>query len=133
MINLSNYTQYDGSNSQTAMAQRLLDNGSDWLTVRVGQYDYLFVQGKLDQQGSVISYNGESWIYRTSTNPGTLTYMESDSGTVRIKYPNYVYSSEPAYQSLSVIDVYPKYAFYGILALILVFVGFQCIKRRFVL
>lgn len=130
---MANYTQYNGSNGQTNIAQRLLNNGSDWLTVRVSQYDYLFVQGKLDQKGSVISYNGESWIYNTNTNPATLTYMESDSGTVNISYPSYVYSSEPSYQSLSVIDVYPKYAFYGILALILVFVGFQCIKRRFVL
>lgn len=130
---MANYTQYNGSNGQTALAQRLLDNGSDWLTVRVSQYDYLFVQGKLDQKGSVISYNGESWIYNTNSSPATLTYRGSDSGTVNISYPSYVYSSEPSYQSLSVIDVYPKYAFYGILALILVFVGFQCIKRRFVL
>lgn len=115
------------------MAQRLLDNGSDWLTVRVSQYDYLFVQGKLELNGNVISYNGESWVYNTNNNPATLTYRESDSGTVRISYPSYVYSSEPEYQSLSVVDLYPKYAFYGILALILVFVGFQCIKRRFVL
>lgn len=115
------------------MAQRLLNNGSDWLTVRTGQNEYLFIQGKLDQSGNTVSYSGESWIYNTSSSPGTLTHNERDSGTVRISYPSYVYSSEPAYQSLQVIDIYPKFAFYGVMAILLVFVGFHLIKRRFVL
>lgn len=130
---MASYNQYDGSNGQTNMAQRLLDNGSDWLCVRVGQYQYLFVQGKLDYTDSTITYEGQKWLYNTQYSTNNLTYTEDDSGTVRISYPQYVYSSEPEFQSLSVIDVYPKYAFYGILALLLVFVGFQCVKRRFVL
>lgn len=130
---MANYNQYDGSNGQTTMAQRLLDNGSDWLCVRVGQYQYLFIQGKLDYTGNTITYEGQKWLYNTSSGTNDLTYTESDSGTVLISYPQYVYSSEPEFQSLSVIDVYPKYVFYGILALLLVFVGFQCVKRRFVL
>lgn len=130
---MANYNQYNGSNGQTSVAQRLLNNGSDWLTVRTGQNEYLFIQGKLSDSGNTITYSGSSWLYNTSTNPATVTYRESDSGTVRISYPAYVYSSEPKYQSLTVIDVYPRFAFFGVLAFLLVFVGFNCIKRRFVL
>ena len=128
---MANYSQYDGSMSQSTMAQRLLNNGSDYLAIRVGQNDYLFVQGHLDLTGSVLSYSGQSWLY--SSNDRDLTYIENDSGSVTISYPDYVYSSEPEFQSLSVIDVYPKFAFYALMAFILLFVGFQCIKRRFVL
>lgn len=128
------YTQYDGNMSQTTMAQRLLDNGSDYIAIRVGQYKYLFVQGKVSHEGNRLTYDGESWLY-TSNTTGTndLVYKDEDTGTVNISRESYVYSSLSEFQSLTVNDVYPMYSFYGILALILVFVGFQLIKRRFVL
>lgn len=128
------YTQYDGNMSQTTMAQRLLNNGSEYIAVRVGQYRYLFVQGKVEHEGNRITYDGQSWLYNTNTT-GTndLVYNESDEGTINLSYNSYVYSSLDEFQSLTVNDVYPMYSFYGILALILVFTGFQFIKRRFVL
>lgn len=128
---MANYNQYDGNMVQTSMAQRLLDNGSDYAAVRVSQFDYLFVQGHVDLNNSNLSYSGQSWIY--SSDDRDLTYNEEDSGNISISYPDYVYSNIPDFQSLSVIDVYPKLAFYAIVALIFLFVGFQCIKRRFVL
>lgn len=128
---MANYNQYDGSMNQTSMAQRLLNNGSDYIAVRIGQYDYLFAQGHIVKSSSLLSYSGESWIY--SSDDRSLTYTENDSGSVYIRYPDYCYSSLPEYQSLSVADVYPKLAFFGIMTLVLVYVGFQCIKRRFVL
>lgn len=126
-----NYNQYNGSMGQTSMAQRLLNNGSDYIAVRIGQYDYLFAQGHIVKSSSSLSYSGESWIYNSDAR--SLTYTENDSGSVNIRYPDYCYSSLPEYQNLSVTDVYPKFAFFGIMVLILVYVGFQCIKRRFVL
>lgn len=128
---MANYTQYDGSMNQSSMAQRLLNNGSDYIAVRIGQYDYLFAQGHIVKTSSSLSFSGESWIY--SSDDRSLQYTENDSGTVTIRYPDYCYSSLPEYQSLSVNDVYPKLAFYGVIAFILLFIGFQCIKRRFVL
>ena len=128
---MANYTQYDSSMNQTSMAQRLLNNGSDYIAVRVGQNDYLFVQGHVIRSSSSLSFSGESWLY--SSDDRSLTYTENDSGSVSIQYPDYCYSSLPEYQSLTVTDVYPKLAFFGIMALILLYVGFQCIKRRFVL
>lgn len=125
------YNQYDGSMGQTSIAQRLLNNGSDYIAVRIGQYDYLFVQGHIVKSSSSLSFSGESWHY--SSDDRSLTYTENDSGTVNIQYPDYCYSSLPEYQNLSVADVYPKLAFFGIMVLIIVYVGFQCIKRRFVL
>lgn len=131
---MANYSQYNGSNGQTAVAQRLLDNGSDWITIRSAQNTYVFIQGKVYESGNnKLSYTGRSWIYNTSQNPPTVIYNESDSGTITVSYPSYIYSSLPEYQSLSVQDVYPRYAFFGVLAFMLIFVGFQCIKRRFVL
>lgn len=128
---MGNYNQYDGSMGQTSMAQRLLNNGSDYIAVRIGQYDYLFAQGHIVKSSSSLSYSGESWLY--SSDDRSLTYKENDSGSVYIRYPDYCYSSLPEYQNLSVADVYPKFAFFGIMTLVLVYVGFQCIKRRFVL
>lgn len=128
---MANYTQYDGSMNQSSMAQRLLNNGSDYIAVRIGQYDYLFAQGHIEKTSSSLSFSGDSWIY--SSDDRSLQYTENDSGFVTIRYPDYCYSSLPEYQSLSVNDVYPKLAFYGVIAFILLFIGFQCIKRRFVL
>lgn len=128
---MATYNQYDGSMGQTSMAQRLLNNGSDYVAVRIGQYDYLFIQGHIVKSSSSLSYSGESWHY--SSDDRSLTYTENDSGIVNIQYPDYCYSSLPEYQNLSVTDVYPKLAFFGIMVLIIVYVGFQCIKRRFVL
>lgn len=128
---MANYNQYDGNMGQTSMAQRLLNNGSDYIAVRIGQYDYLFVQGHIIKSSSSLSYSGESWIYNSDAR--NLTYTENDSGSVNIRYPDYCYSSLPEYQSLTVTDVYPKLCFFGIMTLVLVYVGFQFIKRRFVL
>lgn len=132
---MSDFVQYDGSMNQTTMAQRLLDNGSDWIAVRIGQYKYLFVQGKIKQEGSSLSFSGDQWIYTNSYSgsPSTLDYSEDVSGSVSIVYPDFLYSSMRQYQSLDVQNVYPKYCFFALLALILVTVGFSIIKKRWIL
>lgn len=127
---MASYTQYNGTNGQTTMAQRLLNNGSDYLSVRVGQDQYLFVQGHIDPSNNSIAYNGVSWLYNSSTQ--ALTYNDSDSGTVSIINSSTVYSNEPEYQSLSVADAFPKMVFLALFALILVIVGFNLIKKRWI-
>lgn len=128
---MANYIQYDGGNSQTNLAQRLLDNGSDWLSVRVGEFEYLFIQGSLDKESNKIVYDGRSWNYNSRTN--TLSYNEDDSGQVTLVNDSYIYSSIEGYQGLSVRDVFPKYIFILLFALILVLVGFNVIKKRWIL
>lgn len=132
---MANYTQYDGSMNYTSMGQRLLDNGSDYFAVRIGQYQYLFVQGKVKQEGSSVSFSGDQWIYTTSYSgsAASLDYSEDVSGSVSIAYPDYLYSSLRQYQSLDVQNVYPKYCFISLLVLIFVTVGFSIIKKRWIL
>lgn len=127
---MANYTQYNGNNSQTTMAQRLLNNGSDYLCVRVGQDQYLFVQGHVDPENNSITYNGVSWLYNSSTQ--ALTYNDNDSGTVSLINKSTVYSNEPEFQSLSVADVFSKMVFLALFAFILVIVGFNVIKKRWI-
>ena len=131
---MSIYHQYDGSMSQSTMAQRLLDNGSDYLAVRVGQNEYLFVQGSVKFENGSAIYSGESWLYSGSYSGAdpTLEYLSDDSGSVKISYPYYVYSSDRAFQSLAVQDVFPRYCFFGILAFIVLFVGFNLIRKRWI-
>lgn len=132
---MANYTQFDGSMNYTSMGQRLLDNGSDYLAVRVGQYKYLFVQGKVTQEGSSLNFSGDQWIYTSSSSSSgsSLDYSEDVSGSVSIVYPDYLYSSLRQYQSLDVQNVYPKYCFISLLVLIFVTVGFSIIKKRWIL
>ena len=132
---MADFTQYDGSMNQTTIAQRILDNGSDWLAVRIGQYKYLFVQGKIKQEGSSVSFSGDQWIYTNSYSgsPATLDYSEDVTGSVSIAYPDYLYSSMRQYQSLDVQNVYPKYCFISLLVLILITIGFSIIKKRWIL
>lgn len=132
---MSTFIQYDGSMNQSSMAQRLLDNGSDWIAVRIGQYKYLFVQGKLKQEGDSVSFSGDQWIYTSSYSgsAASLDYSEDVSGSVSIAYPDYLYSSLRQYQSLDVQNVYPKYCFISLLVLIFVTVGFSIIKKRWIL
>lgn len=131
VIKMANYNQYDGSASNTTMAQRLLDNGSDWLTVRVGQYDTLFVQGVLDKENNKITYSGKSWIY--NSRDSSLTYKGEDSGSVALINDSYVYSSLEGYQSLAVNDVFPRYTFILLFVVLLVVIGFNVIKKRWIL
>lgn len=131
---MANYTQYNGSNAQTSVAQRLLNNGSDWVSVRVGQYDYIFIQGHVERvSSSQLSYSGEKWLYNTASAYPALTYTASDEGNISVINASYIYSSLPEYQSLSVIDVYPKLAFFGVIALLFVIIGFNVIKKRWIL
>lgn len=132
---MADFNQYDGSMNQTNMAQRLLDNGSDWIAVRIGQYKYLFVQGKVKQEGSSVSFSGDQWIYTNSYSgsPATLDYSENVTGSVTIDYPDYLYSSLRQYQSLDVQNVYPKYCFISLLVLIFITIGFSIIKKRWIL
>lgn len=132
---MADYTQYDGSMNYTSIGQRLLDNGSDYLAVRIGQYKYLFVQGKVKQEGSSVSFSGDQWIYTSSYSgsAASLDYSESVSGSVSIVYPDYLYSSLRQYQSLDVQNVYPKYCFILLLVLIFITVGFSIIKKRWIL
>ena len=99
---MADYTQYDGSMGYSSIAQRLLDNGSDYLAVRIGQYKYLFVQGKVNQEGSSLNFSGDQWIYTSSYSgsAASLDYSEDVSGSVSIAYPDYLYSSLRQYQSL---------------------------------
>lgn len=129
------YTQYDGSMGYTSIAQRLLDNGSDYLAVRIGQYKYLFVQGKVDQEGSSLNFSGDQWIYTSSYSgsDASLDYSEDVTGSVSISYPDFIYSSMRQYQSLDVQNVYPKYCFISLLVLIFVTVGFSIIKKRWII
>ena len=129
---MAEFVQYDGNMNQTSMAQRHLDNGSDWIAVRIGQYKYLFVQGKIKLVGDSAQFSGDQWIYTSSYGgtAATLDYTEDTSGSVSIAYPDYLYSSMRQYQSLDVQNVYPKYCFFALLALILVTVGFSIIKKR---
>ena len=131
---MANYTQFDGSMNYTSMGQRLLDNGSDYLAVRIGQYKYLFVQGKVNQ-GRSVSFSGDQWIYTSSYSgsAASLDYSEDVTGSVSIGYPDYLYSSLRQYQSLDVQNVYPKYCFISLLVLIFVTVGFSIIKKRWIL
>lgn len=131
---MANYTQYNGTNGQTTMAQRLLNNGSDYICVRVGQYDYLFIQGRISHDGNRITYDGQTWLYNSqSNNINDLTYRESDTGTITLYYNSYVYSSLPEFQSLTVNDVFSRFLFFLVFAFILLYLGFKLIKRRFVL
>ena len=132
---MADYTQYDGSMGYTSMCQRLLDNGSDYLAVRIGQYKYLFVQGKVKQEGSSLNFSGDQWIYTSSYSgsAASLDYSEDVTGSVLIAYPDYLYSSLRQYQSLDVQNVYPKYCFISLLVLIFVTVGFSIIKKRWIL
>lgn len=132
---MADYTQYDGSMNYTSMGQRLLDNGSDYLAVRIGQYKYLFVQGKVYQEGSSLNFSGDQWIYTISYSgsAASLDYSEDVTGSVSIGYPDYLYSSLRQYQSLDVQNVYPKYCFISLLVLIFVTVGFSIIKKRWIL
>lgn len=132
---MADYTQFDGSMGYTSMAQRLLDNGSDYLAIRIGQYKYLFVQGKVHQDGSSLNFSGDQWIYTSSYSGSvaSLDYSEDVSGSVSISYPDYLYSSLRQYQSLDVQNVYPKYCFISLLVLIFVTVGFSIIKKRWIL
>lgn len=131
---MANYTQYNGTNGQSTMAQQLLNNGSDWACIRVGQYDYLFIQGRISHEGNKIIYDGQTWLYNSASgSTNDLTYRESDTGTVTISYNSYVYSSLPEFRSLTVNDVYTKFLFFLVFAFMLIYVGFKLIKRRFVL
>ena len=132
---MADYTQFDGSMNYTSMGQRLLDNGSDYLAVRIGQSKYLFVQGKVNQDGSSLYFSGDQWIYTSSSSgsAASLDYSEDVSGSVSIVYPDYLYSSLRQYQSLDVQNVYPKYCFISLLVLIFVTVGFSIIKKRWIL
>lgn len=132
---MADYTQFDGSMNYTSMGQRLLDNGSDYLAVRVGQYTYLFVQGTVYQDGSSLNFSGDQWIYTSSYSgsAASLDYSEDVTGSVSIGYPDYLYSSLRQYQSLDVQNVYPKYCFISLLVLIFVTVGFSIIKKRWIL
>lgn len=131
---MANYTQYqNGSMSQTSVAQRLLNNSSDWVAVRIGQYQYIFIQGHINRvSSSSLSYSGQKWLYDTSSTYPTLTYTESDEGTITVVNSSYIYSSLPQYQSLDVIDYFPKLAFFAVVAFILVFVGFNIFKKRWI-
>lgn len=132
---MADYTQYDGSMGYTSIAQRLLDNGSDYLAIRIGQYKYLFVQGIVKQEGSTVTFSGDQWIYTSSYSGsvGSLNYSEDVTGSVSIAYPDYLYSSLRQYQSLDVQNVYPKYCFISLLVLIFIIVGFSIIKKRWIL
>lgn len=132
---MADYSQYDGSMNYNSMAQRLLDNGSDYLAVRIGQYKYLFVQGKVKQEGSSLSFSGDQWIYTSSYSGSvaSLEYSEDVTGSVSIAYPDYLYSSLRQYQSLDVQNVYPKYCFFSLLVLILITIGFSIIKKRWII
>lgn len=127
---MADYVQYDGSVS-VSVPQRLLDNGSDYITLRVNQYDTLIVQGKLSKDNNIVEYNGESWVY--NSRDGTLTYIDSDSGRLTLVNDSYVYSSLKGYQRLSVNDVYPRFIFITLLAVILIIVGFNVVKKRWIL
>lgn len=129
---MADYTQFDGSMNYTSMGQRLLDNGSDYLAVRIGQNKYLFVQGKVNQEGSLLNFSGDQWIYTSSYSGSvaSLDYSEDVTGSVSIGYPDYLYSSLRQFQSLDVQNVYPKYCFISLLVLIFVTVGFSIIKKR---
>lgn len=133
---MANYTQFispTGSSSPggTTQGQRVLDNGSDYLGVRVSQYETLYVQGVLDRENNVISYSGDSWVYNSHDN--TFTYRAADLGRVTVSDDIYVYSSLPGYQRLSVADVFPRYCFMALFALILLLIGFNVIKKRWIL
>lgn len=132
---MADYIQYDGSMNYNSMGQRLLDNGSDYLAVRIGQYKYLFVQGKVKQEGSSLFFSGDQWIYHSSSSgsAASLDYSEDVTGSVSISYPDYLYSSLRQYQSLDVQNVYPKYCFFSLLVLIFITVGFSIIKKRWIL
>ena len=128
---MANYTQYDGNMSQSSMAQRLLDNGSDYIAVRISEYEYLFVQGKLSKDGSSIEYSGKRWIYNSRSGNTDLSYASEDSGTIQVRYPAYVYSNIDDYQSLTVKDVIPTYIFYLVFAFVLLELGFKLFRRKF--
>ena len=74
---MADYTQFDGSMNYTSMGQRLLDNGSDYLAVRIGQYKYLFVQGKVNQDGSSLNFSGDQWIYTSSSSGFSAGSMDT--------------------------------------------------------
>lgn len=107
---MANYTQYDGSNGQTTLSQRLLHNGSEYISVRTGNYEYVILQGDLELSGSKVTYTDcQKWVYTSSQSYGgsspELDYTESDSGTITLTVPAYVYSSFPEHQHLDVMKV----------------------------
>ena len=137
------YTQYsDGSNGQTTVSQRLLHNGSDYISVRTGNYQYVILQGELELSGSTVTYTDcQKWVYTTaqSYSSGTpdLDYTESDSGTVTLTVPAYVYSSFPQHQHLDVMNVMDPSAFsvnilIGFILVSCVFQVFRRIRNRMV-
>ena len=133
---MANYTQYDGSNGQTTLSQRLLHNGSEYISVRTGNYEYVILQGDLELSGSKVTYTDcQKWVYTTSQSYGgsspELDYTESDSGTITLTVPAYVYSSFPEHQHLDVQNVMDPSAFSVniLLGLILVNCVFQVFLR----
>lgn len=129
---MANYTQYTGtgtaSPSGTTQGQRWLHNGADYIAVRVGQYDTLYVLGVLEKNNNKVTYSGESWLY--NSRDASYTYNDVDSGQITLTDELYVYSDLPGFQRLSVTDVFPHMIFYALFALILVLVGFNLIRKR---
>lgn len=129
------YTQYEASNGQTTLSQRLLHNGSDYLSVRTGEREYVILQGDLELSGSTVTYTDcQKWVYTSSSYSGELpdlAYTESDSGTVTLTVPAYVYSSFPAHQHLDVQQVADSAAFTNsiLLGFILISSVFQVFIR----
>lgn len=135
---MANYTQYSGgSNSQTTLSQRLLNNGSDYLSVRVSDRQYLILQGDLYLEGSVITYSDcQCWIYTTSSGrTPDLSYSENESGTVTVTVPAYVYSSISNYQHLDVMEVtdgasFSTVALFVFIVVSAVFKSFSRVRNR---
>lgn len=127
---MANYTQLDELPSNV-YTQRLLNNGSDYIAVAISDTEDLYIQGRLSQSGSVVSYIGESWILDSSDS--SLTYNSSDAGQITITDELYVYSSLKGYQKIGVRDVFPHFIFCALIALLLVIIGFNVIRKRWIL
>lgn len=140
---MANYTQYDGSNGQATLSQRLLHNGSEYISVRTGNYEYVILQGDLDLSGNIVTYKDcQKWVYTTSQSYGgsspELDYFESDSGTISLTVPAYVYSSFPQHQSLDVQNVMDPSSFsinilLGFILVSCLFQVFHRIRNRVVI
>lgn len=140
---MANYTQYEGSNGQTTLSQRLLHNGSEYISVRTGNYEYVILQGDLELSGSKVTYTDcQKWVYTSaqsySGDPPDLDYIESDSGTITLTYPAYVYSSFPEHQGLDVQNVMDPATFsinilLGFILVSSVFHVFQRVRNRLVI
>lgn len=137
---MSTYIQYDGANNQTTLAERLLNNTSDYICVRVGEREYLFLSGEMSQNGRTVTYEDcKKWEYETYSYSGTsptLKYTESDSGTVTLlENTSYVYSSLSGYPHLNVKEVvtlesYTNLALLGFLVVSAVFAVFRRVRGR---